>query len=316
MHTACAGTDDRGPEPEPRVYDSGAMASTDSSRISPTAHYTGFVWYRNHLSDRAFRTRRGWLLYHSLQPLIRAVQTVGAPSLEDILMARHLVIDHLLAEAVEAGIVGQVVEVAAGLSPRGCRFMERFGDRGLVYVEGDLAGMCARKRDLLAARGPAPGHHIVELDALADRGPRSLAGIGERLLDPAVGTAIVTEGLLSYFPRDAVEGMWSRFAGFLGRFPHGRYFSNLHVARQTNIVPGARTFITLLSAFARGRVHFPYPDVAAATTALHAAGFAGTSVAPAGRYAGALDGQPARLARAPVAVISGRLDRGTVRPFT
>ena len=54
-----------------------------------------------------------------------------------MLLARHHLIDHRLHAAIESGRVGQVIEVAAGLSPRGWRFASRYGSR-LTYLEADL----------------------------------------------------------------------------------------------------------------------------------------------------------------------------------
>jgi O-methyltransferase involved in polyketide biosynthesis len=260
----------------------------DTSRISPTAHYTGFVWFRNGMSHPALMTRQGRLMYHALRPATAGYHAAGGPSLEAMLLARHRVIDHLLDEAITSGEIGQVVEIAAGLSPRGHRFMERHRDRGLVYVEGDLPGMAGRKRAILDGAGLlGAGHHVVELDALADDGPRSLARVAGELLDPAVGTAIITEGLLNYFDADRVTGLWRRFAGVLRRFPRGRYLADLSLGDETRS-RGTRAFIAALSAFARGQVHLHFATSDDAAAALDAAGFAQIRLHRAGDTAAVL----------------------------
>ena len=43
-----------------------------SNAISPTAHYTGYVWARNGLSHPALSTREGEVLFASLQPAMLA----------------------------------------------------------------------------------------------------------------------------------------------------------------------------------------------------------------------------------------------------
>jgi len=258
-----------------------------SARISPTAHFTGYVWYRNGLGDPALRTRTGQLLVAAFAPIDRAARLAGGPALEDMLLGRHLAIDERLEQAIERGQVEQVIEVAAGLSPRGLRFTRRHGDR-LRYVEGDLPAMARRKREALARTdGPAGSNHlVVEIDALADDGPGSLAGVAARHLDPGRGLAIITEGLLNYFDRAAVEGMWARFARVLSRHRHGLYLSDLHLAEDMERVRGARAFAALLSLFARGRVHVHYGDSGAAGRALLAAGFAEARFFPAARTGG------------------------------
>ena len=47
------------------------MPRTDSAHISPSAHYTGYVWYRHQLADPAFVTRFGRWAHGLLRPLLR-----------------------------------------------------------------------------------------------------------------------------------------------------------------------------------------------------------------------------------------------------
>jgi O-methyltransferase involved in polyketide biosynthesis len=245
--------------------------SARDARISPTAHYTGYVWYRNGLSHRALATSEGRALYTGLRPFNAATQRIGAPTLEGFLLARHLAIDEVLNDAIRSDRIGQVVEVAAGLSPRGWDFSRRYPGQ-LTYIEADLAPMAARKRDLLQRGGLLkPGHRVVAIDALADDGPESLAALADTL-DPTKGLAIVTEGLLNYFPRDAVTGMWARFARTLARFPGGLYLSDLHL-RVDNRGVMVDAFSGLLSTFVRGRVHLHFGAAEDAQAALRGAGF-------------------------------------------
>lgn len=243
----------------------------DSDRISPTAHYTGYTWFHNGLSHAALATAQGRVMYHGLRPFNVVSRRLGAPTLEGFLLARHRSIDTQLEAAIESGEISQVVEIAAGLSPRGWNFARRFGDR-IAYVETDLPDMATHKRRLLEGAGLATaGHRIVGLDALADAGPGSLAQLADGL-DRSQGLAIVTEGLLNYFPTDAVVGMWRRFATTLRRFPRGLYLSDLHLAGD-NRGAGVSAFMKLLSTFVRGRVHLHFDSAVAATSALRESGF-------------------------------------------
>jgi O-methyltransferase involved in polyketide biosynthesis len=253
---------------------------SSSDNISPTAHYTGEVWHRNGLSHPWLATREGRAMYASLHPLMRVSGALGGPSLETYLLARHRAIDALLQNAIERHGVTQVIEVAAGLSPRGWRFATRYGDR-LTYIEADLPAMAERKRRALDRIGSLSGdHRVVELDALREHGPRSLAAVAGDL-DSGRGLAIITEGLLGYLPTGAVLDLWTRFAETLARFPSGRYVSDLHL-RSTQS-PAVRAFRVALSAFVRGRVYLHFDDAADAERRLHASGFATASVRPAGQ---------------------------------
>jgi O-methyltransferase involved in polyketide biosynthesis len=242
-----------------------------SSPISPTAHYTGYVWARNGLSHPELETIEGRVLFESLRPAMIVNAALGGGTLESYLLARHLAIDALLEQAIETGGVSQVVEVAAGLSPRGWRFVTRYGER-LTYIEADLRDMAARKRGALERMGSLGEHHrVVALDALREDGPESLSAVASEL-DSSQGLAIITEGLLGYLPGDAVERIWRRFARTLAGFAAGHYVSDLHLgAAQDSRV---RAFRVLLSVFVRGRVYLHFNTATEATEALRAAGFA------------------------------------------
>ena len=241
-----------------------------SETISPTAHYTGYVWSRNGLSHPALTTNEGRILFESLHPLMVVSGALGRPSLESYLLARHRAIDALLERAIEGDGITQVLEVAAGLSPRGWRFAQRYGER-MTYLEADLPAMAARKREALRRAGSLSERHSVrDLDALKDEGPDSLAALATEL-DRAAGLAIVTEGLLGYVAPAEMKALWRRFAATLSTFAAGRYVSDLHLARAQTIE--VRAFRVMLSAFVRGRVHLHFTDAAEAEAELRGAGF-------------------------------------------
>lgn len=242
-----------------------------SETISPTAHYTGYVWARNGLSHPGLETLEGRVMFESLRPINAVSTTLGGPSLESYLLARHRAIDALLDKAIDEHGVTQVIEVAAGMSPRGWRFTQRYGDR-LTYIEADLAGMTARKRRALERMGSlSDRHRVVEVDALRDTGERSIAALAAEL-DRESGLAIITEGLLGYLDTDAVDGIWRRFARTLSQFASGRYLSDLHLGSVQNAQ--IRAFRAALSVFVRGRVHLHFDNAQQAEGALRDAGFA------------------------------------------
>jgi len=256
---------------------------TASDHISPTAHYTGEVWRRNGLSHPWLGTVEGRAMYDALHPIMVASAAAGGPSLEAYLLARHRAIDALLEAAIARHGVSQVIEIAAGLSPRGWRFANRHGD-GLTYVEADLPEMAARKRRALRRIGSLTANHrVADLDALRAGGPHSLAALAGEL-DPTRGLAIVTEGLLGYLPTGGVVDLWTRCAQTLEAFPTGRYLSDLHLGNA--ITPAVRVVRLLLAGFVRGGVYLHFHDAAEAEDQLRACGFATAAVRPAGRVAG------------------------------
>ena len=247
-----------------------------SEAISPTAHYTGHVWFRNGLSHPELATSQGRLLFEAVRPTMALSGVLGGPTLEAYLLGRHRAIDERLKQAIEHRGATQVIEVGCGLSPRGWRFTNRYGDR-LTYVEADLPEMAARKRGSLERMGSlSERHRVEELDALRDRGPGSLAQL-TATLDRGQPLVIVTEGLLSYFERDQVLDMWNRFAETLSGFPSGRYVSDLHLSGDAR-GPHVRAFRAMLSGFVRGPVELHFGDVGEATAALRKAGFSEAAV--------------------------------------
>lgn len=241
-----------------------------SSAISPTAHYTGETWVRNGLSHPRLATWQGRLFYGTLALPNAASRVLGGPTLEGLLLARHRIIDAVLDDLIQGG-VSQVIEAACGMSPRGWRFSERYGER-LTYVEADLPAMARRKREALEQMGSLSEHHrVADLDVLRDGGPESLEAL-VGTMDPAEGLAIITEGLLVYFDDATTEALWARLARALQPFPTGVYLADLRIARPRRGI-AERAFEQLLGSFVRGKIN-PFPgDEAAAEDALHAAGF-------------------------------------------
>ena len=197
-----------------------------SAHISPSAHYTGFVWYRHQLAAPAFVTGFGRWVHALLRPITWGARVGFGLDLESLLLQRHLLIDARLTHAIEHEGVEQVVEIACGLSPRGRRFSARYPQ--LRYLEADLPQMAARKRLLLAGQGWLNNQHQVKnVDILADQGADSLAQLFAGL-DPTRPVAVITEGLVNYFELAVIEGFWSRLATQLQRFPQAIYLTELY----------------------------------------------------------------------------------------
>jgi O-methyltransferase involved in polyketide biosynthesis len=254
-----------------------------TERVSPTAHYTGYVWARNGLSHPELASWQGRVLFETVRPSMLAFGALGGPTLEGYLLARHRALDDRLEAWLSDG--AQVLEVACGLSPRGWRFKRRHGDR-IDYVEADLPDMADRKRQAL--RRMDARHRVEDLDALRSGDLEDLAAT----LDRERPLAIVTEGLLSYLDRDDVLALWRRFAGILAGFPDGLYLSDLHVSEDAR-GPHVEAFRLMLSAFVRGQVRVHFDTADEAVTALRRAGFARAAVPQA-------DSQPVRIVEAGV----------------
>ena len=257
------------------------MTAPDTSRISPTAHYTAYVWHRHGMSTPALATSKGRALYYALQVPNRALALAGQADIESLLLARHRVIDHILKEAIDAGRVGQIVEVAAGLSPRGLRMRRRHPE--IVYVEGDLPEMIADKRQRIGEQLSAD-HRLVTINALAQVGADSLHALADSL-DTTKGVAVITEGLLPYF--DGVSGaqIWRSIQGFMALFSEGLYLSDYYLRRDTARVVGAGPMFKLLGWFVNGGMHLPLANDRELYEALGDAGLSDVAIHMAGDFA-------------------------------
>jgi O-methyltransferase involved in polyketide biosynthesis len=187
------------------------------------------------------------------------------------LMARHQTLDHLLSRAIEDGEVQTVVEVAAGLSPRGWAFTQRFGKQ-LRYIEVDLPAMAEKKRGILDKLADGDSVEIVSFDVFQ---PGSLELLFSSF-DQSQGVAVITEGMVNYYPKEKVEAFWRSVASVLSKFKHGLYLSDLKL-RSSNETPHARGVMAVISALVRGRVHTHFGSIKEARSSLLAAGFGANS---------------------------------------
>jgi O-methyltransferase involved in polyketide biosynthesis len=167
------------------------------ARIAPTAHYTAHVWHRLGLPHaELFATERGRRLFWSFRLAGEwiAAATPGMPSMVDYLELRHGAIEHAL-EQLAPDII---IELGAGLSRRGATWA---ADRGVDYVEVDLAHMIAAKRRALERAPPELRHRIegklrhAAIDVLSDQFGDFLT----RELAQRERPVVVAEGLLGYF---------------------------------------------------------------------------------------------------------------------
>lgn len=245
---------------------------SDTARISPTAYATGHMWVRLGLSHPALSTPRGRRLDTAFSLAIQPRRLLGGTGAFDTLMrTRHTGIDCLLEQAIEAGKVTQVIELAAGFSGRGWRMMQKYGDR-LTYLETDLPHMAALKRDMLEGAGLlSENHQLRELDALAEDGPLSLQAVADTL-NPERGLAIITEGLMSYLDPETAMSLWQRLALQLKCFPQGLYLSDGYVQSEVRSFSSA-VIKTILQRFVSGKLHTHYTSPQDATDKLTASGF-------------------------------------------
>jgi O-methyltransferase involved in polyketide biosynthesis len=239
-----------------------------TERVSPTAYATGYLWYKLGMSHPAMATPQGKRLDKYFNLLMKLL---GGNVFQNLMIARHRGIDGLLERAIDEGRIGQVIEIAAGLSGRGIRMTQKYGDR-LTYIETDLPHMAALKRGLLEKAGLLNERHQVrDLDALADTGPDSLAEIAKSLY-PNAGTAIITEGLMNYLDPGKARGVWARISRTLKGFPQGLYLADVYLVQQHRGL-AAKLFGSVIQVFVRGRMHIHFESAEHGLRLMRDAGF-------------------------------------------
>jgi len=131
----------------------------------------------------------------------------GAATYAAFMEARFKSVNHIL----EEHRARQVLELAAGLSPRGMDF----APRGVVYVEADLPESIERKREIVTAvLGAVPANLHLCAASVVDR---------EQFLACAAvfdkrPVAITTEGLLRYLTFDEKQRLSANVRELLARF--------------------------------------------------------------------------------------------------
>lgn len=239
-----------------------------AERISLTAHYTGYVWKKNNFTEFDLTTSKGWWLYQLGRPFNRVI--------ENFLVRRHGAIDQILRKEIESGRVTQVLELAAGLSPRGEKFMSDYGDsHGLTYIESDLQDQIQTKVALLKRAGGATHarHHFVAIDAFQENTKQSLEGATSEILDPKRGLAIITEGLISYFETKKIEGLFGRLARFGHKFVNAAYICDFHLTDEQPMTALTKLVRRGIETCARTKLHLHYRNEAEARVPLLHSGF-------------------------------------------
>ena len=272
-----------------------------TARISPTAHYTGYVWVRAGLSPPALGTLHGRIAYRALAPVdAMAARFFAGVGLERMLLSRHAAIDAAVEQAIAEG-AEQVLEIAGGLSGRSLRLGAKYPH--VRFLEGDLPGMVAEKTRRLQALGDAGDHvGLRHLDFLAVDGPTSLSAafaapgevaeaLAETMLDPSRKTVVVTEGLLNYLDRRSVEAAWARIAAALAP-AGGWYVSDLHLRSEVLRYRVARVFLRSLGVVARGAMELHHEDVAEVVRVATDAGFDTVDTRDAAAWCGEVSAAP------------------------
>lgn len=207
-------------------------SATDTSSISFTAHYTGFVWYKNQLSNDAFITNQGKTYYQLLRPFEFLARHIIGSDIRTTLLQRHHLLDHELSKLIDQHPDLQILEIACGLSPRGYRYIKAFPS--IRYIEADLHSMAKRKAELLAPLNTLSERHRVITCNILENGDDSLENVIANEFDHSKPIAVITEGLVNYFDLETISIFWQRLSELLAKFPSGHYLTDIYPSVKTH----------------------------------------------------------------------------------
>lgn len=249
----------------------------DSTGISFTALYTGAVWHRYGLSDEVLATKQGKWLYHLMTPFEAASKAVVGGNLRTFLLQRHLIIDHLIEQAIDRGIT-QILEIACGMSPRGIRLRQKYPH--IHMAEADLPEMATRKASRLLVSGHLGARHqVMPIDILATSGNHSLKTVMARTFDNQEPVVVITEGLTSYFSLPVISDFWKRLASLMQERPGSVYLSESYLMPAQPLLRGTlKSLGGLLGTITRSDVSFHFLDDQQAAEHFSSCGFPSVAV--------------------------------------
>lgn len=201
--------------------------TNDTSSISFTAHYTGYVWHHYGLSGARFVTSQGHTYYTLLRPFEFVARRLLGTDIQTTLLQRHYLIDRELELLIAQHPNLQIVELACGLSPRGHRFTQQHPS--ITYIETDLPGMAVRKQRLLSGlHSLNKRHRVITCNILNRDTSDSLESVIARECDTQRPLVIITEGLVNYFDLATISAVWQRLAHLLNGYPLGVYLTDVY----------------------------------------------------------------------------------------
>lgn len=223
---------------EPEKYLMGASAGT------LLAHLTAQAWIRAGFCHADwFDTWQGRQMFVAWSAMRAWLAPLPSPFIHhqlDCLILRHRTLDRRL----RALAPDFVIEVGAGLSPRGIAYAE--DHPRATYLELDLREVVREKRSLLRTRH-LPGNYRLGTGDLLSTDFRHC--VSKRALENQ-NLAVITEGVMPYLERDAQRTAWRNVAALARKAADASYLLDMYPRDQLDIDPlGTELTVGALSIF-------------------------------------------------------------------
>ncbi|RZG47469.1 class I SAM-dependent methyltransferase [Acinetobacter wuhouensis] len=190
------------------------QALSKHRHISFTAHYTGYIWYQMGISHPLLATSKGKTLAMIAHPIESWGEKYVGGSMRTTLKERHTMLNDRLRQLIEQHPNLQVLEIAAGLSPRGWWFRQHYPM--IDYRELDLPDMANIKQTALK-QIDANSPEVLSVDLFTDDFQKAF-----EVFDPSRPLVVISEGLINYFTKELLQQLIQSIAYY------GKDFQSLH----------------------------------------------------------------------------------------
>ena len=188
--------------------------------ISFTAHYTGYIWYQMGISHPLLATSKGKTLAMIAHPIESWGEKYVGGSMRTTLKERHTMLDDRLRQLIEQYPNLQVLEIAAGLSPRGWWFRQHYPM--IDYRELDLPDMANTKQTALKQiDGKSPD--VLSVDLFTEDFKNAFT-----VFDQNRPLIVISEGLINYFTKDLLQQLIQSIALYGKDFKAFHYLTDLY----------------------------------------------------------------------------------------
>ncbi|MDM1763903.1 MULTISPECIES: class I SAM-dependent methyltransferase [unclassified Acinetobacter] len=188
--------------------------------ISFTAHYTGYIWYQMGISHPLLATSKGKSLAFIANPIETWAEKYVGGSMRTTLKERHTMLDDTLKQLIHQYPDLQVLEIAAGLSPRGWWFRKHFPH--IDYRELDLPDMAKTKQTALQQIDPS-SPQVLSVDLFTEDFKNAFA-----VFDPQRPLVIISEGLINYFEKDLLQQLLKSIVHYGQNFKALHYLTDIY----------------------------------------------------------------------------------------
>lgn len=217
--------------------------------VTLTAHLTAQAWIIGGFRHAEwFDTLEGRQLFAQWSLLRASLALLPSPFIRhqlDALILRHRTLDLRLARLRPDA----VIEIGAGLSPRGVAYAEHH--RGVDYVEIDLPDIVELKRRLMRHRDVPDNYRQIGADVERVAFEEILEG--ERLRRARL--VVISEGLMPYLPPAVQRQTWRELAHLTRQARFGAYLLDMYPLERLQRDPlGSACLLGSLSLFTQSAI--------------------------------------------------------------